>query len=281
MILYEKGSTTAEASGTTFTLQDTSNERKLSFKKYYGNTTQEGTPTPSSPQPINVVTGGNTISVNNGDNLFDINWLKCNDITVENGVASGTSQSFYNNFSKNNSFIPYTNYRNQIAVSIDAYTDGNASTSGNGLIIYIYYTDGTYNSVVFANNQTTKATKTLISNVNKVVDKLTFSYSSQGSNIWHVSNFMVVYGNEVKPYKEYTGKQYQINLGKNLFDKNNATFKDNYYLNGSGVETYNTAYVSLFLSPGDCTITLLSTDIVLLLLTKLVCLGILSLPTFS
>jgi phage minor structural protein len=43
MILYEKGSTTAEASGTTFTLQDTSNERKLSFKKYYGNTTQETT----------------------------------------------------------------------------------------------------------------------------------------------------------------------------------------------------------------------------------------------
>ena len=61
MILYEKGSTTTNASGTTFTLQDTSNERKLSFKKYYGNTTQE-TQTDGKNLFNNVITSSSSCS---------------------------------------------------------------------------------------------------------------------------------------------------------------------------------------------------------------------------
>ena len=37
---------------------------------YKGNTSQNGTPTPSSPIPINVVSGDNTIHIC-GKNLFD------------------------------------------------------------------------------------------------------------------------------------------------------------------------------------------------------------------
>ena len=65
MILYENGSTKGNAEGTTFTINDTSNGRTLKFYKYEGQTTQTGTPTPSSPQPINVVTGNNTIDIVN------------------------------------------------------------------------------------------------------------------------------------------------------------------------------------------------------------------------
>ena len=68
MILYENGSTKGNAEGTTFTINDTSNGRTLKFYKYEGQTTQTGTPTPSSPQSINVVTGNNTITIANSDN---------------------------------------------------------------------------------------------------------------------------------------------------------------------------------------------------------------------
>ena len=68
MILYENGSTKGNKEGTTFTINDTSNGRTLKFYKYEGQTTQEGTPTPSSPQSINVVTGNNTITITNSDN---------------------------------------------------------------------------------------------------------------------------------------------------------------------------------------------------------------------
>lgn len=219
MILYDKGSTIGTAEGTTFTLNDTAKDRLLRFLKYDGNTTQTGTPTPTSPIPINNVTGDNVVSVNNGDNLFDINWLSGNDITIEDGVATGQAKAFRYAFGIYGAFIPNTNYGNQVSISIDGYTDGNSSSANNnGLRLVVFYTDGTTQSMCqFSNNQTTKTTKTGTSNANKTIANIQIAYGNAPDNIWHLSNVMITYGTTPQTYKEYVGKVYEINLGKNLF----------------------------------------------------------------
>ena len=184
----------------------------------YGNTTQEGTPTPNPyfPQPINVVTGGNNITINNGENLFDINWLGGEGITIENGVLTATIGTLRTKYGYNGSYIPNTNYGSQITISMNAYTDGNEGTSGNGLRLYVTYTDGTQNGITYTNNITTDTNKTFTSNASKQIKNIFFTYGSFPENIWHISKIMITYGNEVKPYKEYVGKTYEINLGINL-----------------------------------------------------------------
>lgn len=52
----------ATGTGSNITLQPTL-KGKLQIDKLLGNTTQEGTPTPDSPQPINVVTGEQEVVV--------------------------------------------------------------------------------------------------------------------------------------------------------------------------------------------------------------------------
>lgn len=205
------------------------------FEKY----TYGPTPNPYYPQPINVVTGGNVISVNNGDNLFDINWLSGEGITIEDGVVSATATTFRTTFSLNGAFIPNTNYGNQIAISVDGYTDAEQGTSSNnGLRFVINYTDGsTQNVLQFLNNDTTKTTKTAVSNASKMVKSLSIIYGNQPNNTWHLSNIMITYGNEVQPYKEYVGKSYEINLGKNLL----TGFTKGIGLNATnGTQTTNT-----------------------------------------
>ena len=202
--------------GTNFQINaDTTLEDEYYFK---GNTTQNGTPTPSAPIPIEVVTGNQEVNVC-GKNLLDMNWLSGTGITLTDGVASGTGTNFYNNFEKNSSYIPNTtNYVGQMTILVSAYTDGNASTSGNGIYIQVNYTDNTNERIGFTNNTTTKTTKTLTTNANKTIKNIACGYSSNGSNIWHLSEIQVEKGNQATTYEPYIGNTYSINLGKNLLD---------------------------------------------------------------
>lgn len=214
-------------SGTNAKLTNTAANRKLSFKKYYGNTTQTGTPTPTSPIPINNVTGDNVVSVVNGNgNLIDINSLKVNNISVEDGVITGTANELHYCFRNNNRMIPNTNFGNkQVAISISAYTNGAQSTSGQGLYLFVYYTDGSSSNILFPNNTLTKTTKTLVTNANKSIARLCFTYSSQPSNTWYISDFIVVEGSTPsQTNKEYVGNTYEVNLGKNLLDLTRVNF---------------------------------------------------------
>ena len=55
--------------GTSFTLTDASSTKQASITELKGNTTQEGTPTPSSPAEVKTVSGDNNVVVSN-KNLF-------------------------------------------------------------------------------------------------------------------------------------------------------------------------------------------------------------------
>ena len=60
-----------------FTVEDEAIGYTTKMTAIYGDTTQNGTPTPDTPVPVNVVTGDNTIVVSN-KNLFDVNNLTNN-----------------------------------------------------------------------------------------------------------------------------------------------------------------------------------------------------------
>lgn len=233
MILYEKGSTTAEASGTTFTLQDTSNERKLSFKKYYGNTTQEGTPTPSSPQPINVVTGGNTISVV-GKNLFDItkyDWFNAisktnmsidisnNVMTLEAIGTTGAQASMYTIFGLDSSKNYYFSWKGKKVVK----------TTDNGSRIRVK-TFGSNNNGISWTDLGNVGNDTITQGQEYSYYKQLNGYSSYRMYFYNDTNTPVTIGEKTQyydiqieegtsktNYEEYKGKEYEINLGKNLF----------------------------------------------------------------
>ena len=131
MILYENGSTKGNAEGTTFTINDTSNGRTLKFYKYEGQTTQEGTPTPSSPQSINVVTGNNTITIANSDNTqtqtYSLNLGSTELCKIGNYVDEINKSSGKNLFDKDNANV------------INGYINTSAKiiSNANNKIIYI------------------------------------------------------------------------------------------------------------------------------------------------
>ena len=175
-------------------------------------------PNPSYPSEVHTISGDNEIRVSE-ENLFDMNWLNASDITVENGIATGTAKNFTKAFQFNAGGIPNTNYEGQVSISISAYTNGASSTTGNGLNFGIIYTDGTATNAQFLNSTSTKTTKTITSDVSKQIQFLRITYNAGDNNIWYLSDIMVTYGDTPQTYKEYKGTNYPITLPvENLFN---------------------------------------------------------------
>lgn len=78
--------------GTTFTLTDAEENKQASITELKGNTTQEGTPTPSSPVEVKTVSGDNNIVVSN-KNLFDKEdtSIRLNAYTSGGKIVSGSN----------------------------------------------------------------------------------------------------------------------------------------------------------------------------------------------
>lgn len=81
-----------EVEGTNFTL--TSENASLSGLELKGETSQDGIPTPSSPIPVNVVSGDNEINIC-GKNLFDKNSNIVNDYTFNSSGGTFSSSDFF------------------------------------------------------------------------------------------------------------------------------------------------------------------------------------------
>ena len=69
LVQQAEAGTTIQVNGSA-TLNDVDASKNSKVTKLLGQTSQNGTPTPSSPIPVNVVSGDNTINVC-GKNLFD------------------------------------------------------------------------------------------------------------------------------------------------------------------------------------------------------------------
>ena len=176
-------------------------------------TQAQGTPTPSNPITIYGHTGLNVVKC--GKNLFDITKLETTNITVVNGEATGTGTAFNTAYGSNISFLKFSS--GQMTLTISAYTDGNSSTSGNGLRVRFYYTDGTNSAITFLNSDTTLTTKTMTSTSGKVIERMTISFVSTGSNIWHISDVQLECGTSSTTFEAYTAATYPISWSDTVY----------------------------------------------------------------
>ena len=185
---------TITGNGTSITLQNTKAYGDINSIDLLGNTTQNGTPTPSSPVPVNNVTGEQVVRVC-GKNLFDSNsvdighvysstgsyassslWNTSDWISVENNTqyalswkTTDTANIFFSEFDANKTFIKRTT------------TSALTPTSNTKYIRMSYKNDlGTYNIQIEKGSATS--------------------------------------------YKPYQGKDYEINLGKNLANPSDFKF---------------------------------------------------------
>jgi hypothetical protein len=224
-----------------------------------GQTTQDSTPTPTAPQPINVVSGRQDIVVA-GKNLLDINnWVKgrinnsTGNIEYASNVSSMTigetdikfivSQAWNSGIASD--FIPIStgtyaftySHNREISMYIDTYNNQNVKLSR-----IVAYTQGT-----------TPTTRTFtISDSNVKYIRIHFEVNT--ANVEYiVSDMQLEKGSTATEYEAYNGNTYEINLGKNLLKIfgdtrtiNGITFSQNSdgSISVSGTATANAIYIS-------------------------------------
>ena len=211
------------ASGTNFTLNNVDLDKQYYIEDLKGQTTQSGTPTPTNPVPINTTTGRQEVVVC-GKNLFDIQ-----DIVkgrLDNGVigyASNTTDLTLNNTSF--TFTTNANYRGATSGYINIGNATNLSFSTTTSLTTLGTKMACYDASYTYLGDATQTTPTnydrkyaLLNNTQYV--RMHWLLNSAGTIT--IDKPMIEKGNQATTYEEYKGNDYEINLGKNLFDKDNA-----------------------------------------------------------
>jgi len=166
------------------------------LKNVKGQTTQSGTPTPTAPQPINVVSGRQDVVVA-GKNLFD----------------GETELGSYNNTTGAKSTSSNTR-RNINPIPVQPSTQYKFSRNDVEFAVRVYYykNDGTYISTE-ANSLGVFTTPSNCYYINFISDRILTDYS----------NLQLEKGSTATEYEAYKGNTYEINLGKNLLPNNSTT----------------------------------------------------------
>ena len=190
--------TREDVEGTNFSINvDTSKEYQVQTLK--GQTTQTGTPTPSSPQSINVVSGKQVVSVC-GKNLFDKNNLQ--ELKGYFSASQTTIASNAVNYTFYISCQPNTTYTITI-------------TSGTGTFNFGYTeTLPAINTQVYG--ITTTKTLTTGANGHYLVCRYYHSNNATKTKQQILDSIQIEKSNQATTYEEYKGNDYEINLGKNL-----------------------------------------------------------------
>jgi len=135
-----------------------------------------------------------------GKNLFNPLWLVANGITNKNGESYGTSKAFVDNIGTIPFVIPSGT---QFTVSFDAYVEPVSGTSGSGLVFKILRADGTTISqqIAIPNNTSEWTSFQMTPNVNFGANGIEFVVSARPTNITHIRNIQIEYGNAKTTYE--------------------------------------------------------------------------------
>ena len=176
---------------------------KLIDLELKGNTTQDGTPTPSSPVSIETVTGLQEIEVC-GKNLFDKDsGFRLGFINSNGGF---TNQNYTACFNQYISCQPNTTYTISFSKEITNMTAP------------IYYDKTkTFLSRASASTYFTKKTITTPANCYYMIIQFNYDNITMTQEIIDSVNCQVELGASATSYEPYIGKTYEINLGKNLY----------------------------------------------------------------
>ena len=224
--------TEVSGSGSNITLNNTEDGALFTSLQINGDTLQDGTPTPSAPINVDVVTGDNTIDVC-GKNL-------ANDENIKLDYTLGTSGELISNNTRT------TFFQNEIKPS----TTYNSSVSTNYLIGNLFFYDSNKN---YLSQQTSswETTKTFTTPNNAYYISFATKRSDDGTMTQSDLNTLHIQlekGSLSSTYEPYIGNSYEVNLGKNLFDK--STITNGYRLDGSGAPSgvANNEFTSDFIS---------------------------------
>ena len=197
--------------GTSFTITDADTTKQASITELKGNTTQEGTPTPSNPIEVQTVSGDNNIVVSNKNVLPFSNQnfnLKGLNYYVQNGSL------FLNGTSTGETYSTDTNFKNNFSFYLEAGTYRISWQPITGISAYIKkYEDNTNLA------QLTQR----ISNIGFTLNTRTrvylsfYVYNATPSNA--NTKLMLEKGNQATDYTEHQRSRYRVDLGgKNKFN---------------------------------------------------------------
>lgn len=184
------GNAKTTETGTVVTLNDTLNS-SLSIGLEATSISQDGTPTPTSPQDVHTISGNNTIVVSDGGNLFNKDKPKDNYYYNNNGEeVIGSTYAFIN--------ISYKPTQDKITISF-------TSKTGNSYVRLCEYNSsgGFIKRTLIDTNSTT----TLNSNTTSVI------FCVDSSSVDYFTDLQIEEGSTATPYKEFNGTNYNVNLG--------------------------------------------------------------------
>jgi len=194
------------------------NTKQASMKiDYKGNTSQTGTPTPSSPIPVNVVSGDNTIDIC-GNNLFDKD-----NYNIAYGYTGGSLVLSYAGVGNRargvwfrlepNTTYTYTQSKlNNDTDKILGFYNGIPTTTGMIAISRKYFTSGTTNiNYTFTTDSEYIYLHVKFFDANSQTGTYTFDEI--------IGSVQIEKGSTASSYEPYIGHSYPLYLGvENLFD---------------------------------------------------------------
>lgn len=218
-----------------------------------GDTSQAGTPTPSAPVVVKTVTGENVVKIH-GKNLLELEptTFDASGVTVtvdSDGTITfdGTATAGYNQSNEIRvSSTPKVEVGETVTYSyhyVSGTVDSEASTAINlrsGLTTTDYQFQFN-SSYIRLNSQDNSTTITAVDT----------GSTKQAGYITHVQIFFpsgrvfnnlktklqLEVGSTATDYEPYQGQSYEVNLGKNLFDKNNANLVDGQITSSKTLDT--------------------------------------------
>ena len=203
--------------GTSILLNGTSRNGALTGAELQGDTSQNGTPTPSSPIKVNNVTGLQKVRVC-GKNILPqdkyLNSIIVNGITYTNNRDGTFNISGTATANTSIVIIPIGNI--ELEASQPYYFYSSVPYNGTTFNMSIPMTDNGTTKFLLANNTYTPTT--MPTNV-----RLQF-YIASGQSIDQTNIKLMLVKGSTRPteYEKYQGKDYEINLGANILDLQNS-----------------------------------------------------------
>lgn len=201
----EENATETDNEGVNFTLENTENGAGFIDLKIKGDTSQDGTPTPSTPVDVDVVTGDNTVTLC-GKQLFDKDNEQWTSAYISGSSATKLNPSAYNRtlYIK---CLPNTTYTIQKMVSITSSKFFIASS------VDVPNIDVNIYNVLNAGDTSTSATYTTSNNAKYLL--VTYMQTNATSTTVEemLDSIQIEKGNQASPYEDYHGQSYTLSLG--------------------------------------------------------------------
>ena len=203
-----------------------------------GNTVQNGTPTPSAPVSVQTVTGENVVKIN-GKNLFNISAAAgrtSNGLTTTKEAdgtlhIAGTATSNWADITAEQAI----NLKNGETYTLSASVGASITTT-------LYLSNPRQNVAIAAGQQS----QTFVADSDKSSVHIYCSGLTSGTAYdFTISNIQIEKNSQATDFEEYQEQSYEVNLGKNLFDKDNANIFNGYL--GSSVLRENASARSVYI----------------------------------